>query len=67
MNTYSLPYGFHREHTKKKTERKKTSGNYGSCDKCRNLSYGYYCEYKKRLAGSKIQARRVCKGFLKII
>ncbi|MEA5135582.1 MAG: hypothetical protein VB035_05525 [Candidatus Fimivivens sp.] len=62
MNTYSLPYGFHKEHVKRKAERK-ASGNCGSCDKCRNLSYGYYCEYKKRPAGSKLQARRVCDGF----
>ena len=62
MNTYSLPFGFHKEHIKRKADRKAT-GNCGSCNTCRNLSYGYYCEYKKRPAGSKLQNRRVCIGF----
>ena len=36
----------------------------GSCENCRQLSYGYYCEYKKQPAGCGLNKQRSCAGFV---
>jgi len=60
----ALPYAVHPEPRRCKQDTgSRPYIKTGRCVSCRNLSYGYYCEYKKLPAGSGLERRRQCKGY----